>query len=85
MNNFVEETKKERERESWNENNLSKLKGEEKKRASQKGSEESRPLSGKENYDRADFADRLQSNSKLSFHATDRKVACTKHASSRSQ
>ena len=45
-------------------------------------SEEFGPLSGKENYDRVNFADRLQNNSMLPFHATNRKTACTKHISS---
>ena len=57
----------------------------EKKRASQKRSKESHPLSGKENYDRVDFADRIQKNSMLLFHATNKKSACTKHVSSWSQ
>ena len=39
-------------------------------RASQKRSNEYRPLGGKENYDRVDFTDRLQNNSMLLFHAT---------------
>ena len=59
--------------------------GEEKSRASQKRNKESRPLGGKEIYDRVDFADRLQTNSMLPFHATKRKSACTKHVSSWSQ
>ena len=62
------------------------IKGEEeKKRTSQKRSKESRPLGGKENYDRVDFTDRLQNNSMLPFHATNRKLACTKHVGSWSQ
>ena len=50
---------------------------EEKRKASQKRSEESRPLDGEENYDRVGFADRLQNNSMLPYHATNRNLACT--------
>ena len=60
-------------------------KREEKNKASQKRSEESRPLNGKEIDDRVRFPDRLQKNSMLPFHATNRKSVCTKHVSSRSQ
>ena len=61
------------------------VKGEEERRGEQKRSEEFRPPSGKKNYDRAGFADRLQNNGMLPYHATNRKLACTKHVSSRSQ
>ena len=48
---------------SWTQNNLSEKKGEGMSKASQKKSEKSRPLSGKESYDRVRFPDRLQNNS----------------------
>ena len=44
----------------------------EKRRVKQVRSEESRPLSGKENYNRVGFADRLENNSMLPFHATNK-------------
>ena len=53
----------------------SKVKG----KASQKRSKESRPLSGKASYDQVRFPDRLQINSMLLFHATNRKKACNSH------
>ena len=56
------------------------LKGEEeKKKASQKKGEESRPLSWKENYDQVNFADRLQMTACCLII---RKTACIKCVSS---
>ena len=48
-------------------------------------SEESRPLSGKEKYDRFGFADRLQNISILLYHTPSRKSARTKLFRSRIQ
>ena len=42
-------------------------------------SKESRPLNGEVNDDRVRFSDRLQSNSMLPFHSTNKKSAYTKH------
>ena len=55
------------------------------RRANQKRSEDSCPLSGRESYDRSDSPDRLQINRMRPFHATKKKSAFTKHVSSWSQ
>ena len=51
--------------------------------ASQKRSKESRPLSGKASYNQVPFPDRLQNNSMLPFHATNKKKACSSHGTNK--
>ena len=48
-------------------------------KASQKRSKESRPQSRKASSDQVRFPDRLQNNSMLPFHATNRKKVCNSH------
>ena len=61
------------EKATWTQNILSKIREKE---------EKSHPLSGKEKYDQVGCADRLQNNSMLPFHGTNRKKAPTNVGSS---
>ena len=56
---------------------------EERGKASQKRSEESGLFNGKGNYDRVGFADRLQNNNMLPYHAINRRFGVyeTEHTS----